>query len=278
MIRIITDSTSDLTLEMAASLGIDIISLPVYFGAEKFRDGIDLSRSQFYHKLSAAKELPKTSQINPNEFAAIFSQYLEQGDEVFGVFLSSELSGTFQSAMIAKAELNSDKIQVLDSRSVTFALGLLVIEAVKLRDQGSSLSELTAAMAELTPKLRLWAVVDTLKYLKMGGRISATSAAIGGVIGITPLISVTGGKVEAIGKTRGRKNGLKRLAELIKQHPPDISYTVAFGHSDAEAALKEAIDALAPLTGVTEYLVGNIGAVVGTHVGPNAVGVAYIEK
>lgn len=278
MLKIVTDSTSDLSFDYAKENGIEIVSLPVFFGDDCYRDGIDLSRSEFYEKLSKTDELPKTSQITPNEFKELFQKLLEGGDEVFGIFLSSELSGTYQSALLAQKELESEKIVVLDSRTVTFALGILVLEAVKLRDQGKSLQEIADNIRKLIPRTRLWAIVDTLKYLKMGGRISAASAAIGTVIGITPLIAVQNGVVEAIGKSRGRKSGLKRLAQLLKEEVPDTNYTVALGHSNAEDALADAKKTLSPLVDVEDYLIGNIGAVVGTHVGPGAVGIAYIAK
>lgn len=278
MIRIITDSTADLPENKAKELGIEIVPLPVYFGQECFRDGVDLTPSQFYEKLSKVEELPKTSQATPMEFLNIFQKYLNMGDEVFGLFLSSEMSGTYQSAALAKAEIDSEKIVVMDSRTVTLGLGLLVIEAAKLRDAGKSLAELTKATEEYISKLRLWAVVDTLKYLKMGGRISPTSAAMGSVMGISPIISVKDGKVESIGKSRGRKNGIKRIAQLVEKEKPDTSYTIVFGHSNAPDALREELDVLLPLIKVNDYLVGNIGAAVGTHAGPGAVGIAYIAK
>lgn len=278
MIRIITDSTADLPGNKAEELGIEIISLPVYFGQECFRDGVDLSSVQFYEKLFTVEELPKTSQITPVEFLNIFKNYLEMGDEVFGIFLSSELSGTYQSAALAKAEINSEKIVVLDSRTVTLGLGILAIEAAKLRNAGKSLEEIASTIKEYIPRLRLWAVVDTLKYLKMGGRISAASAVMGSVIGISPLISVKDGKVEAIGKSRGRKNGLKRIAQLIEREKPDTNHTIIFGHSNAQDALAEELKVLLPLIKVNDYLVCNIGAAVGTHAGPGAVGIAYIAE
>lgn len=279
MIRIVTDSTADLLPSRAQELGVEVLPLSVNFAQASYQDGVELSPEEFYEKLAQAEALPTTSQINPDRFVEVFEKHLANGDQVLGIFLSSDLSGTYQSAVIARDMVDSGDVKVIDSRTVTFALGLVVEEACRLRDQGLGLEELAGQVTALTGRVRILAVVDTLKYLKMGGRISATTAVVGGLLGISPIIAVEKGKVESAGKARGRKAAFAWIAEELERRPADLSLPVGFGHSNAPEAMAEnmayfqAWAAQAPLV-----CRGNIGAVVGTHAGPGATGIAYFEK
>ncbi len=278
MIRILTDSTSDLSPDQCKALGVDLIPLQVHFGEETYRDGVDITNADFFARLRTADTLPHTSQINPDEFVSFFRPYLEAGDEVVGIFLSSKLSGTFQSACIAADELESKNLHLVDSCAVTFGLGLLVKMAARYRDQGMSAADIAAAVAALSPRLRLYAVVETLKYLKMGGRISAATALVGGVLGVTPIVSVKDGVVEAVGKSRGQKGAFQWMEKRLAAEPADLSLPMAYGHTDAPQAM-EAIKAyIRPLCPTEDILEGPIGSVIGTHVGPGATGFAYFVK
>lgn len=279
MIRIITDSTADLKPQRAKEIGVEVLPLSVNFGENSYQDGVELTPEQFYEKLAAAEALPTTSQINPDRFVEVFEGHLAAGDQVLGIFLSSDLSGTFQSAVIAKDMVDSDQLQVIDSRTVTFALGLLVEEACCLRDSGLELAELARRVTELTARIRILAVVDTLKYLKMGGRISAATAVVGGLLGISPIIAVENGKVESAGKARGRKAAFAWIEEELGRRPADMTLPVAFGHSNALQALEENKAYFAAWAKAAPMICeGTIGAVVGTHAGPGATGIAYFEK
>lgn len=276
MIQLITDSTSDLSPERARALGVQVLPLTVHFGAESFRDGLDITHADFYARLRGAQTLPTTSQINPDEFVSAFQPVLERGDQVVGIFLSSELSGTYQSACIARDMLGAKDIYVLDSRTVTFPLGLLITMAAGLRDKGVGAAELVGEIAALQKRMRVYAVLDTLKYLKMGGRISAATAAVGGMLGISPIIAIENGKVESVGKARGRKAGIQWIVDKTAQERPDASLPIAFGHSDCPEAMAAICEAFAGLSGdVPQALTSDIGAVVGTYAGPGATGIAY---
>jgi DegV family protein with EDD domain len=275
MIRIMTDSTSDLLPQRREALGVDVLPLSVHFGQETFQDGVDITNQGFYERLAQAETLPTTSQVNPEVFADLFQHYVDQGDQMVGIFISSDLSGTFQSAAIARDMVEGGEIYVIDSRSVTFALGLLVEQAASLRDQGLSAAQIADQVTRLTSRLRLLAVVDTLKYLKMGGRISAATAVVGGILGISPIISVQDGKVEAVGKARGRKAALQWMAKRMEQEPAAAGLPVAFGHSNAPKAMEECMDFFSARLEGTRCFTGDIGAVVGTHAGPGATGIAY---
>ena len=278
MVQIITDSTSDITQEEGAALGITVVPLTVHFGSESYRDGIDLSKREFFEKLASAETLPTTSQVPPGEFTALFQRFIDAGDEVVGIFISSEMSGTYQSSVVAREQVNAEKIYVIDSRTATFELALMVRLAVRFRDEGKTAGEIAERIRALVKRIRLFAVVDTLKYLKMSGRISTTTAFVGGLLGINPIIAIVGGKVESIGKARGLKAGLKLIHEQVAADPPDLNYTVTFGHSNAPEALRETVEYFTKCFNITDYYKEDIGLIVGTHVGPGAAGIAYIAK
>ena len=277
MIQIITDSTCDLSARQAGELGVQIMPLTVNFGQLAFLDGVEITPDQFYARLaSCGDDLPTTSQINPAAFVERFEQALAQGSDVVGIFLSSELSGTYQSAVMAREMVGSERIHLIDSRSATFATSLLISEAVLLRDQGVGAAELTARVTDLTRRLRLMAVLDTLKYLKLGGRISAATALVGGALGITPIIGLRDGKVESLGKSRGRKAGLRWMRGQLEKEPMDLTRGVAFGHSNCPEAMAECMEAFRPeADAAPRVLRCDIGSVIGTHAGPGATGVAY---
>lgn len=276
MIHIITDSTSDLSPARQKALGVEVVPLSVHFGEDSFRDGVDLTNGEFYQRLRQAQQLPHTSQVNPEEFAARFRPWLDRGDQVVGIFLSSLLSGTCQSASIA-ADLVEGAVYVVDSTTVTFGLGLLVEMAARLRDRGLSAPELVREVEALAGRLRFYAVVDTLKYLKMGGRISAATAMVGGVLGITPILNIRDGVVAAAGKSRGRKGAFQWMEQRIAEEPVDTALPVAFGHSDAPEAMAECEAYFHARIPGMEILESDIGSVVGTHAGPGATGIAYFR-
>lgn len=278
MVRIITDSTSDITQEAGASLGITIVPLTVHFGAESFRDGVDISNKEFYDRLATAETLPTTSQVPPGEFTPLFQRFIDEGDEIVGIFISSEMSGTCQSAEVARELVDRDKIHIIDSRTATFELALLVHEAARFRDEGKSAVEIAEIIRSLIKRIRLVAVIDTLKYLKMSGRISTTTAFVGGLLGINPIIAIIKGKVESIGKARGMKAGFKYINDMLLLDPPDLNYLVSFGNTNAPEALEEAVHYFTENFGISNYIEINMGITVGTHVGPGAAGIAYIAK
>ena len=279
MIRIVTDSTSELSSRRAAELGVEVVPLAVHFGEESFLDGVDITKEEFYTRLAGVETLPTTSQVPPETFIQTFRRLTEGGDQVLGIFLSGAMSGTSQSAHIAREVVDEDNIAVVDSQTVTFGLGLLVEAACRLRDQGLSLSELEARVTALAGRVRLLAVVDTLKYLKMGGRISGATAVVGGLLGITPIITIQDGLVVSVGKSRGRKAGFQFIQKWLQEkEAPDTSLPVSFGHSHAPEVMEEGMAFFGPQLAGADLLQSDIGSVVGTHVGPGAGGLAFFVK
>lgn len=279
MIRIVTDSTSDLSPQRAAELGVEVVPLAVHFGEETFRDGVDITKEEFYTRLAQVDTLPTTSQVPPETFIQVFQRLTEGGDQVLGLFISGAMSGTNQSANIARGIVDEDNIAIVETGTVTFGLGLLVETACRLRDQGLSLSELEQKLTQLAGRVRLLAVVDTLKYLKMGGRISGATAVVGGILGITPIITIQDGLVVSVGKTRGRKAGFQFIDKWFQEkEAPDTSLPVTFGHSNAPQVMEECMAYFGPKLARADLLPSDIGAVVGTHVGPGAGGLAFFVK
>ncbi len=284
-IRIITDSTCDLPFGLMSELGIDIVPLKVHFDKEEFLDGVDITKQAFYEKLSVSAHLPTTSQVNPEGFLALFKPYLEAGDEIIGIFISSDLSGTFQSAVIAKRLLEDPaQIHLIDSRNVTLGLALLVYEAIRLRDLGKTAENICARIEEAKKNVALFAVFDTLKYLKMGGRLSVTAAAVGGLLNVKPVITVRQGLIVNDGKARGSRAAYHLVAERMKALPMDEDFEVIFAHAHAPAALEEfkkvlADSGLFPDPAIlSRSKIIEIGSVVGTHTGPGAVAIVWVKK
>ena len=260
------------------ALGVEVVPLSVHFGEESFLDGIDLSNEEFYARLRTAETLPTTAQVNPEEFARRFRAHVDAGDQVVGLFIASQLSGTCQSAMIARDMVDEDNIFVVDSTTVTFGLGLMVEMAARLRDQGLDARTIAQKLEELAKRLRFYAVVSTLKYLKMGGRISGTAAVVGGMLGITPILNIRDGVVEAAAKSRGRKGAFQWMEKKLQEEPADLSLPVSFGNADSPDIMAECEAALAASVPGAEALESSIGSVVGTHAGPGCTGIAYFVK
>lgn len=280
MVRIITDSASDFTKEDAKRLNIEVLPLTVTFGDEAYRDGVDLDSKTFYEKLIESDTLPTTSQIPPYVFEETFKEATEAGDSVVIVLISSELSGTFQSAHLAAEDF--DNVYVVDSLSATIGEQCLIEYAARLRDEGKSAKEIAQALDNKKADVKILALLDTLEYLKKGGRISPATAFVGGVLAVKPVVTVTDGKVELIGKARGSKNGNNLLRELVgKVGGIDYSMPIYLGYSGIDKSLlnKYIEDSKSLWEGLTgNLLVTNIGSAIGTHVGPGAIAVAFFKN
>ena len=232
MVKIVTDSSCDISPQRCAELGVEMLPITVNFGDTSYRANIDISNEEFFEKLSVAEELPKTAQITPNQFQEIFKPYQESGDDVVCLFISSKMSGTLQSARVAKNILGAENILLPDTLNVTFALGLLVEEAVKMRDAGMTGAEIVEKIEELIPRIRLFAMIEDLKYLKMGGRLSATSALVASILGICPIITLKDGLVEVVGKARGKKAAFAAIRKWVEKEPISSDYCVTMGHAN----------------------------------------------
>lgn len=276
-IHILTDSTCDLTAEEQRELGVYVIPMRVIFEDGVFTDGVDITKEDFYAKQAEAKVLPKTTQTNPQEFCTAFERLTEDGGEVVGLFLSSKLSGSFQSANIARGMAErGERVYLVDTLNVTIGLGLLVREAVRLRDAGRSAGEIADGVAELVPRVRFAAFVGTMKYLKMGGRVSASTAMLGTMLNISPVVAIVDGEVKSVGKVRGRQKILEFTLDFVKAYPIDPRHCVVFGHSRCLADMEAYRDKCVKAFDIRDHAWDELGAVIGTHAGPGCYGLAYI--
>lgn len=280
-VRIITDSASDISQAEANHLGIDVLPLKTIFGQEEFLDGVTLDHVTFYNKLIESDVLPTTSQLSPFDYEQKFHEAVERGDDVVYIALSSKLSGCYQSASIAAEEFPG-KIVVVDSRSVAIGERILVQIALKARDEGKSAPEIGALLEEHIQKLRLIALVDTLEYLKRGGRVSSAAAFAGTLLGIKPVIAVEDGAVSILDKARGSKNGNNMLMTLVEKNGGinfDLPFALAYSGLDDSMLQKYISDSASLYEEKADHLpVCTIGSTIGTHVGPGAIAVAFFSN
>jgi DegV family protein with EDD domain len=278
-IRIIADSASDITQEEARKLDLEILPIKVVFGDEEYLDGITLNHRQFFEKLIETDVMPTTCQITAYEFEQVFQKVKDAGDEAVCITLSTKVSGTYQSACIA-AENFRDCVSVVDSENVCIGERLLILRAIEMRDRGLSREEIAAALEREKKEIRLIALLDTLEYLKRGGRISPTVAFAGEMLSIKPVISVQDGEVVLLGRARGSKNGNNRLIEFVDREGIDFSRPFCLAYSGlSDVLLKKYIaDSEHLYRGKAEDLpVSSIGCTIGTHTGPGAVAVAFFR-
>lgn len=279
-VRIMVDSACDLTKMQAEELGLDYISLKTIFGEEEYLDGTTLSHEEFYEKLIECGTIPTTSQIPPYEFERKFREIKEAGDVAVVITLSSLLSGTYQSAVIA-LEGYEDCIYLVDSLNISIGEQNLVKYAVRLRNQGMNAPEIAEELNKVKHNICVLAVFDTLEYLKQGGRISKSAAWAGTMLSIKPVISVVKGEVIVLGKARGSKNGNNLLMENVRVSGGiDFSMPYCLGYSGLDDSLlqKYIKDSAALWEGKTDKLpISTIGSTIGTHAGPGAIAVSFFH-
>ena len=275
-VKIIVDSTADMRPEIAAKVGI--VPLSVHFGDQDYISGVTITPQQFYEMLVESDTLPTTSQPAPYLFEEAYEKVVSEGYEVICLTCSSKLSGTHQSANIAAEEFEG-KVHVLDSESIAIGLGLLAEYAVGLAERGLGVEEILSKLTEKRSRIKILALVDTLEYLKKGGRVSSAVALAGGLLNIKPVLSVNGGEIKLLGKARGSRQGNNLLVqEIQKAGGVDFTMPVMLGYTGlSDALLQKYIQDNAQLwEGHVENLpVSIVSSVVGTHVGPGAVAVSF---
>lgn len=276
--RIIVDSTADLVPEIEQR--VHIVPLTVHFGQEEYIDGVTIEHKTFYEKLIESDVLPTTSQATPDAFMKEFDKVKEAGEAAVVITLASKFSGTYQSATIAAEDY--ENIYIVDSSSAAMGSGILVELAFRLLDEGKGAEEIAAILEEEKKKIVVVALVDTLEYLKKGGRISKAVAFAGGVLNIKPVLSVIDGEINMLGQARGSKMGNNLLVqEIDKAGGIDFSKPVLLGYSGiSDALLKKYIEDSRHIWegNLDEVRYTTVGSVIGTHAGPGAVVVAFFKK
>ena len=278
-VRIIVDSTADITPEIRKRL--TTVPLTVHFGEQEFVDGVTITHKQFYEKLVESDVMPTTSQPSPEAFAQVFRQVEADGAQAVVLTVSSKLSGTCQSATIAAADFPG-RIWVVDTQSVAIGSGILAELAVRLVDEGLDAPSIAARLERERENIRVIALLDTLEYLKRGGRISKTVAFAGGMLSIKPVAAIEGGEIALLGKARGSKQGNNLLVqEIRKAGGVDFSKPLLLGYTGLSDALLEkyVLDSGALWDGHGDCIRSTvIGSVIGTHAGPGAIAVAFFKQ
>lgn len=272
-IGIVTDSSCDLPTTVIRRFGIGVVPLTVRFGDEALTDGVDLTAADFWRRLGEARDLPETAAPSPGAFLEAFDR-AQDVDGIVCLCLSTQLSGTFQAAVLAAEEARIP-IKVIDSGVVSLALGLVAVEAAVAADAGQTLEEVAAVASDAAARANVFAALDTLEFLERGGRVGRVSAILGGLLDIKPLITLDAGVVAAGGRVRTRGKAVTALAEHLAGRS-----VARYGliHSGVEA-VPRLIEAIAERTGlaVDDPIVAELGPVVGTHTGPGVLGVAFLE-
>ena len=279
-VKIITDSGSDISQEYAKQLGVRVIPLIFSFGEEEYEDGVNISNHEFYEKLENCEELPKTSQITPFRYTEVFKEETADGSEAVYISISSGVSGCFQSATLAAKEFDG-RVKVFDSKHFCISLRVLTEYAARLSKEGKSADEIMALLDEALKKVRIIAIFATLENLKKGGRISSAAAFVGGMLSIKPIITITDGKVDVLGKVKGMKNGYKVMREYIEKEGGidlDMPFSVAYSGTD-DTNINGFMEGNRDLFGdVDDLPLSYVGATVGTYAGPGAISAAYFVK
>lgn len=275
-VKIIVDSSADLLPEDRAS--VEVVPLIVHFGQTEYTDGVTITAETFYRKLADCKELPHTSQASPFVFGEAFDKAVKDGNSVVAIIVSSELSGTYQSACIAAADYPG-KVFVVDSQNIAISTGILTHYALQLADQGMTAEAIAEEIDRVKSKVHLMAVVDTLEYLQRGGRVSKTVAIAGGLLSIKPIIGIVDGKIQMIGKARGNKQANLFMNQEAEKLGIDMDMPILLGFTGTQDTLLQKYkEESSEFYGSRQLPSTIVGAVVGTHAGPGAVALAFFSK
>jgi len=276
-VKIVTDSTADISPQVAQELGIRVIPLYVHFGNEVYRDGIDLSPTQFYQKLTTSKVLPTTSTISPGQFTELCNELSEQTDEILAITLSSKLSATYD-AVVQGSELRKRKscrVEVIDSRFVSMGLGIPAIMAAKEAQTGTSLEQIIDMVNKALPKIHMRMAFDTLEYLRKGGRIGRAAAFLGTLLNVKPILTMNDGELAPVARERTRPKAVEHLRRFVAGFTNIREMVVAHANDlEAATALAQNLEAVFPRE---RMYISAVGAVVGTHAGPGTLAVGVLE-
>ena len=276
MVKIVTDSCSDITPELAEKLGVTVVPLYVQFGDDVYRDNIDLATEEFYRKLAESKVIPTTSAVTPDFFAQLFSKLGEETTEILTIILSQMFSGTYGAALQGKAMVKKNcGIEVIDSRLVACGQMLLVISAVRIAQSGASLDEIVKQVRGTIPRVHARMTFDTLEYLRKGGRIGKAQAFLGSLLKVNPVLSIKDGSTFPVARPRNRAQAIDFLVNFAKS----FSHIEALAIEDATTPdeLEMLAERLKDLVPPERLYRSKVSPVVGTHVGPHVLAVSVLE-
>ena len=269
---VVTDSTADLPHEWRERYGIEVVPLKVLFGKETFRDGVDMNNEQFFQRLAASTSLPTTSAPSPGEFADVYRRLARDHDGCISIHIGAQLSATAEAARVGASSVDGFKVEVVDSQTVSMPVAFLCRVAAEYE----TLEAATAAVRSRVPKTRVLALLDTLRYLEMGGRLSRAQAMIGTMLDLKPLLLVANAEIKPVDRVRTRSRAIPRMVDYFKGDLPVEHMAVM--HAQAADEAEQIADALRKDLPGREVTIGQIGCVLGTHTGPKALGLVYLKS
>lgn len=274
-IKIITDSTSDLPVSILEKYDIGVLPLLVNIDGQNYKDGVDINLLELFEKMEHSKEFPNTAQVNPQRFMDCYKKYLDEGYKILSIHISSKMSGTYQSACIAKDTLQSEDIIVIDSLNVTSGLGLLVLKAAKLKDNGFEIKQIEESILDTIPHVRSALAFDTLENLVKGGRLSKTVGIIGNILNIKLIIEIRDGELSVMDKVRGSRKAVRTILDYLNKKgmkKGEDTILLQVKSIDVVEILRKELQSR-----VDDFIECTVGCVVGVHAGPGACGIFFIE-
>jgi DegV family protein with EDD domain len=269
---VVTDSTADLPNEWRDRYGIEIVPLKVLFGKESFRDRVDMTDEQFFARLAASTTLPTTSAPSPGEFADVYTRLARDHDGCISIHIGEQLSATAEAARVGASSVDGFKVNVIDSQTVSMPIAFLC----RIAAECATLEEAAAAVQERVPRSRVLALLDTLRYVEMGGRVSRAQAMIGTMLDLKPLLLVANREIKSVDRVRTRSRAIPRMVEFFRTEMP--VETLAVMHAQAPDEAAQIASELRKELPEMEIPIGQIGCVLGTHTGPRALGLVYLKK
>jgi DegV family protein with EDD domain len=278
-VALVTDSTAYIPDDLLKNYQITVMAQVLIWGDETYRDGVDILPEEFYRRLETAKVMPTTSQVSIMDMKNTFEKLMESGFDVLGIFLSEKLSGTMQSALQALEMLPkaADKIAIVDSNTTAMALGFHVLAVARAAEAGASLVECRKLAEEARDHTGVFFVVDTLEFLRRGGRIGGATALLGSALNIKPILELRDGRIESVEKVRTKSKATERMVELlVKQVAGRTPVRLATLHANAEADARRALDNAAMQLQPIEKVFASVSPVIGAHTGPGTIGLVYM--
>ncbi|MGC8857165.1 MAG: DegV family protein [Anaerolineae bacterium] len=278
-ISLVTDSTAYIPVDLCQKYTITVTPQILIWGEQTFRDGVDIQPEEFYTRLKTTKVMPTTSQVSPATMKEIFSKLVEEGSEIIGVFISSKLSGTIQSAVQAKEAMGSagEKVTIFDSYTTAMAMGFQILAAARAIESGANLSEVLALLEKARQSTGVYFAVDTLEFLHRGGRIGGAQRFIGTALNMKPVLTIQNGRVEAVERIRTKSKALDRVVELVLEQVKGKSpVRLATLHANAAEDARLLLEKAGQQIEVVESIFTEVSPVIGTHAGPGTVGLAFM--
>ncbi len=277
-IKIIADSLADIPADIAARYDIEVVPLVIIFDDEQYLDGVELTQAQMNEKVESRGKLPKSSQVTPQRFEEVFRKYLDMGKEIIYIASSSKATGTFRSAQLAKNNVESDKIHILDTMLLSYASGMVVVEAAQMAENKEPVKDILEMAEDMKSRVGCIFTVDTLDYLRKGGRLSATKAAIGTILNVKPLLTLEDGIVKHMKNVRGSKKAIDEIIDIVIQEAGEAPEALVISQGSNSKLFEKLKIGMSKKMDMENAIETNIGAVIGIHTGPTVTAVFYLKK